>query len=334
MASVAIFNADRVINQLLSHAAAPDNTGAEPEVAMNDIPNRFASAGGDGQVSALGEAVPQVLAAYGAWLEATGSFANVHAGDGAPGYDSQTGGFLAGITMPVTDTLSAGVAVGYEHFNLSENSPSLSSGTDDTGRFAVYGAYSTDLLTLSATAGGGYDSISTTRPLLVGTAKESHSGWQTTAGLAVSHPLDFNGFQLVPQGGLDFVNFPEGSFAEAGAGGADLNGQSHTTSSLQPYIGIAASTALTAGSWQINPAFHVTYSYEALDNDRKMTVSSLDGTQFGINGVPVARNTIDTGFGITAQATPNLTIFGGYDIAVGIDTSTDQAVSAGLKYAF
>jgi len=334
MASVAIFDADRAINQLLDHAATPGDAGTESEVAMNDVPNRFASTAGDSQLAGLGAAIPQVLAAYGAWLEASGSFANVRAGAGAPGYDSQTGGFLAGIARPVSPEVSLGVALGYEHFNLSEDAPSLSSGDVDTGRFAVYGAYTTDLLTISATAGTGYDSISTTRPLLVGTAKESHSGWQTDAGLQLSHQLEFNGFQLIPQAGLDFVNFPEGSFAETGAGGADLNGQSHTTSSLQPYIGVAATTVLTSGSWQITPAFHVSYSYEALGTNRQVTVASQDGTQFGINGVPVARNTIDTGIGISAQATPNLTVFGGYDIAVGIDTSTDQAVSAGLKYNF
>lgn len=335
MASVAIFDADRAIHALLNHAAAPDDAGSSPVGAMSDVTNQSAAGAGNSQVRALGDAIPQVLAAYGAWLEATGSFANVRAGDGAPGYNAQTGGFLAGIARPAAPNLSLGVAVGYEHFNLSENQPSLDSGTDDTGRFAFYGSYHTDQLTVSATAGVGYDSINTARPLIVGTAKESHAGWQTSAGIEVSHLLQFGqNFQLVPLAGLAFVNFPESGFYESGAGGADLNGQGHSTNSLQPYVGVAASTLWTSGAWVIRPAFHLTYNYEALSTDRAMTVAAQDGTEFNINGAPVARNTIDTGFGLSAMATQNLGVFAGYDFALGINSSTDQSVSAGLRYAW
>jgi outer membrane autotransporter protein len=65
-----------------------------------------------------------------------------------------------------------------------------------------------------------------------------------------------------------------------------------------------------------------------------VTVAAQDGTEFTSLGVNAPRNLLDTGASITAQATPDLQIYGSYDIAVGFGTSTDQAISAGLKYRF
>jgi outer membrane autotransporter protein len=43
---------------------------------------------------------------------------------------------------------------------------------------------------------------------------------------------------------------------------------------------------------------------------------------------------LDTGASVNVQASENLQVYAGYDIAIGVDTSTDQAVSAGVKYQF
>jgi outer membrane autotransporter protein len=334
MATVAIFNADHAISDLLGHASAPLPVSGAPQLAMNTVSNPYGGAAGGTQLAELGAIIPQVLGSFGAWLDASGSFAQVHADNGAPGYHAQTGGFLAGLSGPVNPALTLGVAVGYDHFSLTEDAPSHSSGTDDAGRFAVYGAYVMPELTLSATAGGAYDSVSTTRPLPVGTAKESHGGLEANAGLEVSRVLDFAGFQLVPQAGLSYVNFSENSFLESGAGGADLAGFSHKNSSLQPFIGVAATGTWATGAWTITPDFHVTYSHEALSTDRSLTVAALDGTTFGVSGVRAPRNVVDTGASISAQAAPDVDVYAGYDIAIGLGVSTSQSVSAGVSYRF
>jgi uncharacterized protein with beta-barrel porin domain len=49
--------------------------------------------------------LPDAMARMGGWFRALGGFASLNGSAGAPGFDTQGGGFLAGIDRPVTDTL-------------------------------------------------------------------------------------------------------------------------------------------------------------------------------------------------------------------------------------
>lgn len=337
LASAAIMDAQRAIDTLLHHAAtALTDTTSEtsPELAFNDVSNPLGSAhGGDEELAELGNVIPQVYAAYGAWIEASGNFADIRAGNGAPGYHAQTGGFLAGLAHNVTPDASLGAAVGYEHVSLSEDD-THASGTDDVGRAALYGAYDFGPVTLSGAGGLGYDSFSTTRPLPLGTAKENHSGLEVDLGMQLSRSLNLGQALLVPAAGFYYTNLQENSFTESGANGADLDGHSQNTGSLQPFIGVAVAQAFGTGAWAITPSAHVTYRYEALNPGRGLVVGAQDGTLFNATGVTTARNTLETGTAISAQATPNLQIYGAYDASIGFGFGLDQSISVGMKYKF
>jgi hypothetical protein len=333
IATVAIFDADQAITALLDRGLDPQSPADTPEFAFNNASNPI---GGQNQGGAaeLGAAVPQVLAAYGAWIDATGNFANIRSGDGAPGYQAQTGGFLAGIGKPVTPDFSLGVAVGYEHFNLNEDD-THATGNVDTGRFAFYGAYQLGSAMLSATAGFGYDSIATTRPLPVGLAKESHGGLEADAGIQLSQPMQLSAYALVPKIGLEYVSLSEQDFAESGASGADLANDGHSNASLQPYLGLNLSRSFTtAAGTQIVPELNAQYNLEALNPQRRETVISQDGTQFPVNGVTAPHSVLSGGFAISATTASNLDLYAGYNISIGLGVSTVQVVSAGLSYKF
>jgi len=334
LASVAIIDAEHAIDTILSHAGSPPASMGSAQLAFNDVSNPLGTSHGGGeQLAELGSIIPEVYAAYGAWIEASGNFADIHAGNGAPGYHAQTGGFLAGLARNVTPDLSLGLAVGYEHFNLSEDDTHASA-ADDNGRIALYGAYNLGPVTLSTTGGLGYDAFSTTRPLIIGTARENHSGLEANFGLQLSHTLNIGALQLTPLAGFDYANLQENAFTEAGANGADLDGHAHGTSSLQPFLGGAAGRAFAMGGWSITPSAHVTWRYEALNTQRSLIVAAQDGTLFNINGVTAARNQLDTGASLAAQAGPNLQVYGAYDALIGIGFGLDQSISAGLKYNF
>lgn len=334
LGSAALIDAQRMVDTLLRHATT---TPAQPDpgpFAFNDVSNPLGGVrGGDADFAQLGDTIPEIYAAYGAWLEASGNFANVHSGDGAPGYHAQTGGFLAGLAHNFTPDASLGIAVGYDHVSLSEDD-TQSSGTDDIGRIALYGAYDFGPVTLSAAGGLGYDAISTTRPLIVGTAKESHGGLEADLGGEVSGNIALGQVILIPAGGFDYTNLQEGSFRESGAHGADLDGGSHDTGSLQPFAGVTMGESFGIGVWSLTPSAHVTYRYDVLKTRRSLIVAAQDGTLFNDSSVAGARNTLDTGAGISAQATPNLQIYGAYDVSIGFGYGTDQSVTAGVKYKF
>lgn len=333
IATVAIFDADRALTSLLNHGLAP-TMWESPEFAFNDVSNPVGGGSGTDSAAMLGAAIPAAVAGYGGWIDATGSFAHVDAGDAAPGYTAQTGGFLAGIDKPVLPDLSLGVAVGYEHFNLNEDY-TQSNGDVDTGRLDFYGAYNAGFATVSFATGFGYDGISTTRYLPVGVAKENHHGLEADAAAQISRQFQFGNTQLIPSAGLEYVSLTENDFDETGAGGADLANAGHSNASLQPFIGVEASQTFVAQSGtKVIPELHVQYNQEVLNPRRRLVVTSSDGTGFPINGVTAPHNIITAGVGVSALTTGNLSVYARYDISLGVGVSTDQDVSAGLSYKF
>jgi outer membrane autotransporter protein len=305
-----------------------------PEFAFNDVSNPVGGGSGTNSAAMLGAAIPAAIAGYGGWIDATGSFAHVDAGDGAPGYNAQTGGFLAGIDKPILPDLSLGVALGYEHFNLNEND-TQSNGDVDTGRLDFYGAYNAGFATVSFATGFGYDAISTTRYLPVGIAKENHHGLEADAAAQISRQFQLGSIQLIPSAGFEYVSLTENGFDEAGASGADLANAGHSNASLQPFIGVEASQTFVAESGtKVIPEVHLQYNQEVLNPRRREVVTSTDGTPFPINGVTGPHNIVTAGLGISALTTGNLSVYAKYDISLGIGVSTDQDVSAGLSYKF
>jgi outer membrane autotransporter protein len=301
-------------------------------------PIRTTQAGNIGTLVGIGTALPQALASQGAWFRGIGGFASVNGNASAPGFNGNTGGFLAGFDRPVAPNLSLGIAAGYLHSDVSESA--ISSGRVESGRVAAYGGgwWGPNLLT--GTAGYAYDRISTTRSFTgIGTAAERHDGHEFSIAGQWSLPTPVPGISgpatVTPKIGVQYLHLYETGFKERGADGFNLSAGANDTDSVQPYIGLAAAEKfVTADGTEITPELRLGYSREVASNSRLLSVASVDGTPFVARGVKPSRDIVTAGTGITVRAQDNLFLYANYDAVLHTGNTSDQTVSAGLRVRF
>jgi fibronectin-binding autotransporter adhesin len=282
--------------------------------------------------------LPQALTAQGAWFRGIGGFAAVDRSGTLPGFTGSAGGFLAGFDRPIAENVYLGVAGGYLHSSVNENT--AASGTADTGRLAVYGGALIGSSLLTATAGYAHDWLDTSRNLILGTALQHHSANEATAAAQWSLPLQVQGLSqgvatLTPKAGVQFLHLGENGFTETGAGGFDFAATGHSTNSFQPFVAIAASQKfVTADGTLLTPELRLGYDREALSGSRTITVATVSGAQFPVTGVKPSKNIATAGAGITMQAGPTLSLYVNYDAVLPTGNTTDQTVQAGLRLKF
>jgi len=335
--TTAILNAQWASRMLLDRwGSGRSGTTSLPSVTRLTPPGKSQTAlsGSATAMDAVAAALPETMARYGGRFWGSGNFVSLNGSTAAPGFAARSGGFLAGIDQPVGDETWAGVAAGYGHTGLSEHAPS--SGDMDTARVAFYGGTRLGPTVLSATTGFAHDWITTARPLVgIGTAQEGHGGQEVTAAAQASLPLDIGGVRVTPRAGVQFVNLFESSFAETGANGFNLSNRGRGTDSLQPYFATSSwrSFATDQGSI-ITPEVRLGYTREALSNSRLVTVATVTGANFPVQGVKPSKNMLTAGAGVTMQAQDNVYLYADYDAVAPTGNTAYQIVSAGLRIKF
>ena len=335
--TTAILNAQSANRMLLDRwGAAPPGAAEAPAVtslAFMAQP-QAASMGSLAAVDVLGAVLPETMARYGGWFWGAGNFASLNGSATAPGFTAGSGGFLAGIDQPAGDEAWLGAAAGYSHTGVSEHS--TSNGDMDTGRLALYGGSRAGPAVLSATLGYAYDRISTARlPSGMGTAQEAHDGQEVTAAAQAGLPLDLGGLSMMPRAGIQFVNLFEGNFTESGADGFNLANAGRNTDSLQPYVAFSARRSFTGDeSTAVTPELRLGYTREALSNNRLLTVATVGGVDFPVQGVRPSKNMLTAGVELTMQAGTNLYLYADYDAVVPTGNTAYQVVSDGLRIRF
>jgi fibronectin-binding autotransporter adhesin len=339
MTSTLILNGQRanvmVLDRLGSRLGGGANAPATASLVAPASP-QFARAGSSNlaTLDEIATALPEGMAQYGGWFRGIGSFAALNGNASAPGFGANSGGFLVGIDRPVEPDLYLGAAGGYIHTGVQEHS--TSSGDTDTGRFMLYGGGWAGPALWTATAGYAHDGINTARGFAgVGTAREAHGGNELTLAAQGSVPMMVNGATVTPKAGVPFLHLHESAFGETGANGLDLSSGPRSTDSLQPYVALSvAQTFGTPAETQVTPELRLGYSYEVLSNSRVLTVGTLDGTNFLVQGVNPSRNMLTAGVGVTVRARDDVFLYANYHALVRTGNTTMQTVSAGLRIRF
>ena len=341
VASMLVMNAQQANAIILDRLGNRPSGIADGEVALGGIgvPGpQYAQLGNNTALGDLASALPQALASQGAWFRGIGGFASIDRAGTLPGFTGSAGGFLAGFDRPLANNVYLGVAGGYLHSSVNEHT--LSSGTADTGRLAVYGGAVLGPSLVTATAGYAHDWIDTQRSLILGTAIEHHGANEATAAAQWSLPLHVQGLgqglaTLTPKAGVQFLHLGEDGFAETGAGGFDLSAASHGTDSLQPFVALALSQKfVTADGTLITPELRLGYDREALAGSRTLTVATVSGAFFPVTGVKPSKNIMTAGAGFTVQAAPALALYATYDAVLPAGNTTEHTIEAGLRIRF
>lgn len=332
-ATTVIDSAHQVAGTLFDHLRQNRAGGDVQATLAGTRPTQLALIGSNAELGSLVAALPDTLAQYGGWVRATGNFSATGSEPGTPGFDSQGGGFLAGIDHKFTENLILGIAAGYTHTALQEQTGANSA--IETPRVTLYGSYAPGPVVFDALVGYGHDGFVNTRLTPAGIAASRHDGHEVAAATQASRRFSIDGYGLTPQAGLQWTHLSETGFGENGAGGFDLAVASHDTDSLRPFIGAALDrTFSTDSGTRITPEVRLGYSREVLSTGRTINVTTASAAAFLVNGISPSRDQVTAGAGVIVQAAQTLDLFVDYDYAPLTGNQTSQTVSAGLRYRF
>jgi len=277
--------------------------------------------------------------AYGAWVRGGGLSNSMDANSVAPGYTVRGGGIIAGVDFPldphdIAPGAAAGFAVGFTHNKVDETGGA--NGTINTVRVGLYGGFWYGPIAVDGAIGYGLPSSETKRPIAstgeVPTA--SYTGNEFTTALQVSAPFQLGPVVLSPAAGLDFALLTQESFTESG-GSSAIVGQSNDTSSLRPYVSLAAASRFDVGSRSaIEPQIRVTYSTEALNTSRPFTFQPINSpVDFETSGVAPTRGSVGVDGGIVYEFDRSLAFNAVFDL-IHASNFTSKAVDLGVRYRF
>jgi len=306
---------------------ARNGAGGTTSAALTQ-PVRVAVAGEEGLKGLLAPA-PQ----YSVWAQANGRLSSLDSNGTAPGFDTRSGGFMAGIDKPFGEDWVAGIAGGYALTYVSESSGS--SGHIGTPRVALYGGYAAGAFALDATVGYAHDFIDGRRFItpVAKTATSSHDGDEVTGAIQASFSLDALSATIVPRAGLRYAHLSEDGFSEAGAPGFNLDVASRDADSLRPFIGVsAAKSFMTSGGTVLTPRFDIDYSRETMNNAPSNTVTVGSGS-FIVDGLQPSRDRLALGAGIEASVSRSLTLHAGYNATLPTGNLFAQSFEVGVSYA-
>ena len=251
-----------------------------------------------------------------------------------PGFDTQTGGFLAGVDRPFGEAARAGIAIGYVRTNLSQ--VDRVSATVDTPRVALYGSERLGPLVLDGVLGYAYNHLEAVRPIagMGATATSERDGHEASAALQARYRVPVGAIAVTPRGGVQYEHLTVDGLTERGAAPFNLSVSRVDTDSLRPFVGIGADgTFKTGDGVRIAPELRLVYAREVLDVTRTSTVTTSAAEVFRVAAVSTSRDSLIVGAGITVRG-GGLDLYADYDVMVPTGNLIRHTVSAGLRYRF
>jgi outer membrane autotransporter protein len=292
--------------------------------------------GASGTGANMASALASVFCGAGGWIEATGSLGHADPSGGAPAYDANTAGFLAGVDKVVSPTgTRVGFAVGYDETYLSDKLGG--GGRMGTTRVALYAAQPAGMFTLAGVLEYGNANNTTSRVSGDGNLSESNSVSIWSGGLQLSTDITMHGIDFVPAAGLRVASVGGGShFAEGASGIAAafaVSGKTTQYNSVQPYVLVEGKqTFLTASGMTVTPDAEIGYEYEAGTHGIVTTLYGADGTVFYTphNDLDPSDALLSAGISVSKN---NWSLFATYTAHVAANWDT-QVGEAGLRITF
>jgi uncharacterized protein with beta-barrel porin domain len=308
--------AGQASDRLLDHAA--DRGGAcQPGVLQ---------AGSSGAAGVAG-AMASAFCGAGGWAEATGSALGV-----AGGYDTQGGGFLAGLDRAVGAAgTRLGLAVGYDEAALADKAGGKAE--IGTTRVGLYGAQPVGAFTLSGDVMEGFVTTRTTRATSVGGAVGQDRGTILSGGAQVALPLRLGGTQFVPALGVQITDLRMSGFSETAplsSFAVQANASGQTT--VRPYMNLKISREfLTVSQISLAPELRLGVA-DLLGNTSTSVNASANGGSFSASATKLDGIAGQIGAGLTAGR-GNWSVTAGYDAEVAGNWSA-QSAQAALRVRF
>ncbi len=255
---------------------------------------------------------------HGWWLRGTGNYADIDDTSNASGAHYTSAGTAAGRDIYVEETITIGLALGYNRTDASVFQGSLDV---DSYQAAVYGRWLlNDNYYASGIAGLGYHDIESKRRISVGTstmtAQADYQAWASNLAIEAGRMINItDNTRLTPLTGLEYAYVSRNSFDEKNADAANLNVSREQQQSLRSVMGARISHHLTTQhGYYLEPMAELMWLHEFMDKESQMR-ADFAGTSlahFQVDGPALDRNRARLGLGLNMQMNELTSIQLGY----------------------
>ena len=310
------------------NGAASQATANAQRVLQQIVVDRVADIG-EGSVARTGaEPVHQRI-----WMRPFGTFMHQGSRSGAPGYQSDGGGIVAGIDGAVTPGLSLGAFFAYLN-NTIDGSWSAVPGKLAVNSYLIgtYGTYALghDIsLDMRLDLGLNRNDTSRTIQFMGSTASSDYNSYSAHAGFGVRRTIAFgNKAMVTPSLRLDYLQINASAYAESGAGALDLRVNSQLYQELMMTADLKVDYKLTDS---VALTMHGGVGYNVLDNDTRITSSYAGGGSFVTYGPDVSPWLFSPGAGLVGHSENDMSLGVHYNIQASPTGYLNQTGSVAFK---
>uniref|UniRef100_UPI0035AE954B autotransporter family protein n=1 Tax=Rhodoblastus sp. TaxID=1962975 RepID=UPI0035AE954B len=236
----------------------------------------------------------------GVWFNVVGSNITQQQTGGVSGYDSNFGGFIAGLDRAFGPGLRFGGAIGYATGSAKNSSISDANLDVQTVEGMVYGALVQPTWYVKGDIGVGSLNYTSTRtvtfPGYYDYATANRNGLLYSAGLDAGRPFAFAMGTLIPVASLLYAHIDQDAYLEKSYAGAGLNVASQQTNSLQSGLGLKAIMPFSVTpSLASAVELRAVWQHEFLDTAESVTAAFIGGGNFQAVGPQPTRDLADVG---------------------------------------
>jgi len=268
-----------------------------------------------------------------AWVAGAGEFVDLDGDGNGSGFDFDSGAFTVGYDREPVDGLILGIAGGY----VASDADLVAGGELEVDglRGMAYGSWSSGGAFVDAIAGVGYHEFDASRSALAGFASGD------TEGVSVDALVE-GGFDI-PAGAFEF-----GPLLSLGYAGADIHGYRERGSlaplgiepgyedSLRSRIGLRLGGEFDTAGVKVSGEFRAQWQHEYLDDNRSVGARFANGAggPFTVFGPSLGRDSVVIGAGLTAEFSPTVSGYLGYEAEFGRDRFDRHTLQIGASIAY
>jgi outer membrane autotransporter protein len=236
------------------------------------------------------------------WMQGFGDWGHTFGNANAAGVSQTTGGFLAGVDVPVSDW-RLGIFGGYSRsdFNVTTRA---SAGASDTYHLGAYGGTMLGDINLRLGASYSWSGIDTDRLVAFNTftndLRANYNAGTTQVFGEIGHGFQAGRFSLEPFANLAYVGIHTKGFSETG-GDAALTSRADTTQDMFATFGVRPSTDITIGSISAVLRGMAGWRHTFGDITPSSLVSFAGSTAFTVTGAPIAKEAGVVEAGVSAN---------------------------------
>jgi fibronectin-binding autotransporter adhesin len=245
---------------------------------------------------------------FQAWIDGFGDTlhqgSNYTAASPQTGYQTETGGIVAGFDYHFASYYYAGALGGYTSSDISWAN-GQGSGDIQSGYAGLYFAAMNDFFFATTSAIGSWNSYSAKRNILYPgvskTAKNDHGGSQFLFNFDLGANLGYGNLTVRPFNSFDYITQSENSFTETGAGPFNLYIDNVNAIMLRNELGLqfASCMCFKNSKWTISPKFSWVREVR-IKGENTMTQFASTTVPFKVTGYFPNRNLFSPGVSVTS----------------------------------